>query len=278
MAAVVLLLRPEAALAQRRRQARGRNYYAARAANAQRQAAIKAAEKQQGAAQAVLTASQLKGASAQFELDRAVSKLREASEEFRSAQSTARELQKQLHEIEQEILADQAAGSPYAEAVAKLEAARGELSRLEAALLAKPAVASGLEGLTGQELTAKKVQLLGQQPEYVVAKGRLAAAADEVDRIRRELFAADSDWKGTAEDLTQARKDENEAEKKAAEQGPSQLAPGRDLRSAEHAAAAARQALTQAESTLKRLQPAGKKSASSPASSPEPKKKKKKNN
>jgi len=276
LAAALLMLWPEAALAQRRRTTRGRSYYAARAANAQRQAAIKAAESQRDAAQAVLTAAQMKGVSAQVQLDSAVARLRETSEELRTAQSTARQLQKQLREIEEEILADQSADSPYGAAQAKLEAARRELSRAEAALLARPEIANSLAGLGRQELAVKKAELLDRQPEYAVAKGRLVAAGGEVDRIRRELFQADSDWKGTAEDLTQARKDENEAEKKAAAQGTSQLAPGRDLRKAENAAAAAREALTQAESTLKRLQPAGKKSkASSSSSSSEPKKKKK---
>ena len=274
--AVVWLWCAQPALAQRRRSTRGRSYYATAAARARQQALIKAAESQRDAAQQVLAAAQMKGSSAQFELDSAVAKLRETSDEFRSAQSTARQLQKQLHEIEQEIVADQSADSPYATALARLEAARGEQSRVQAAYLAKPEAASALAGLAGPELAAKKAELLDLHPEYTAAKERMAAAGSEVDRLRRELFRADSDWKETAEALTQARQEENEAEKKAAAQGTSQLAPSRDLRQADRAAAAARQSLAQAEDTLRSLRPKGKKSATSDSSSSSQTKKKKK--
>lgn len=274
----VALFLPQSAEAQRRRTSRGRGYYAAAAAKARQQAMIKAAQAQRDAAQQVLTAAQAKGFSAQSQLAAAVAKLRESGDEFRSAQSTARQLQKQLHEIEQEIVADQAASSPYAQAVAKLEAARAELTRVEAKLLAEPAIESALGNLVGVELTQRKLALIGDRGEYLIAKNALTAAGSEVERLRRELFRGDSDWTGTAEALTQAHKEEHEAEQKAAAQGPSQLAPSRDLRQSDNAASAARQSLAQAEAVLRRFKGSGKSKSStnSSSSSSVPAKKKKK--
>lgn len=266
LAAILVQLWPGEASAQRRR-SRGRSYYAAAAAKARQQAMIRAAEAQKAAAQQVLNAALMKGSSAQSQLDAAVFKLRATADEFRAAHSTAQQFQKQLNEIEQEILSGQAQDSPYAQAVVQLDAAKRALAATEAKVLAIPENVTALSGLAGTDLAKKRADLLELSGEYLSAKESLIAAGSEIDRVRRELFRADADWKSTSEALGQAHKEEREAEHKAAAEGPSQLAPSRDLRSAEKAAAAAQQSLAQAESVLSRLRPNSNKSGGSYSSS-----------
>src|SRR5262245_11580191 len=122
------------AQANRRRGNQSHNYSAVRAR--QQQSAVNAANAQLKAAQQLLAAAEAKGSGAQGKLDSALSKLREEALKFHEAQSTTRQAAKELAEIEQEILDEQSADSPYAKAVKSVEAARSKLKQIEEQVLA----------------------------------------------------------------------------------------------------------------------------------------------
>ncbi|HMC11797.1 MAG TPA: hypothetical protein VKH44_10920, partial [Pirellulaceae bacterium] len=200
------------AAAARRRGGNAYNHSAVRAR--QQQAIVQAATAQLNAAKQVLAAAESKGGAAQSKLDSALVKLREEAERFHDAQSTTRHLAKELAEIENEILEEQKADSPYAKAGKQVEMARQKLTAVEERILQESKVLVQLSGLTGGKLAEKKTSLLGLQPDYLEAKVALEAEANVVARIRSELFQNDKDWKAAADALTQARKDEREAEEK----------------------------------------------------------------
>src|SRR5207249_10832032 len=75
--------------------------------------------------------------------------------------------------------------------------------------------------------------------------------ARDFDRIRRELFSNDKDWKSTADALTQARKDEHAAEEKTHSGTSGRAKNTVTARNASEAAAAAKAAIAQAEPIIR---------------------------
>src|SRR6478735_9397375 len=118
LVACVLYVEPVSAYP-RRRSNQSHNYSAIRAR--QQQAAVQAATAQKKAAEQVLKAAESTGSGAQAKLADALSKLRQEAEKFHDAQSTTRHAAKELAEIEQEILEEQAEDSPYRQASKRVE-------------------------------------------------------------------------------------------------------------------------------------------------------------
>ena len=234
---------------------------------AMRQAMINSANQQLAAARNVLAVAESKGANAQSRLGSATIKLQQAADEFRTAHSAVHSLTVQQNEIETEILDQQADDSPLALAEDKVDQAKDHLDEIATRLLDSPAIKEKLAGLKGSEFYARRAEVLSLEPEYSLARSQLQLVADDLERIRRELFQSDSGWKSTAESLVEARKDEAKADSSSASSGMSRLAPLGDLRKASNAAAAARQAIAQSEAVLKSLKSTPKKPATSYSSS-----------
>ena len=244
----ILLGLADSAEAYRRRRGRG-----SQAAAQARKRVIAAAETQVAAGKQLLAAAERKGDRAQAEYSSALAKMKQAASEFESAQQEVRDLAKQLAEIETEIVGEQSADSPYALAQLEFEKAKRELQGLEEQFLAAPEVQAKLGGLQGVELFDSKASELERHPEHIAAKARFELAAKEVDRIRRELYRADQDWKDTAEALTDAREERLEAETDT--HNVTRLGPLHDFKNAQQAAAYAKSAIARGEATLRRLKP-----------------------
>jgi len=229
----------------------GSSYNSAAARQRQQQAIIQAALAQRNAAQQVLAAAQSTGSEAQSKLDAAMSKLKESSEQFHEAQSTTRQLAKELAKIEDDILDEQKEGSPFRKAASELEAAREKLKKIEESVLAQSESQTRLSGLTGSKLSDARRSILELSPDYVAARTILDTAGRDFDRIRRELFSSDKDWKAAADALTQARKDEKEAEQKTHSGTSGRVKNTVTARNANEAAAEAKAVIAQAEAIIK---------------------------
>jgi len=232
-----------------RRSGHSYNYSAIRAR--QQQAAIQAALAQRNAAQRVLEAAQATGSGAQDKLNSALAKLREEAQRFHDAQSTTRQAAKELAEIEEEILDEQSADSPYKEGLKKVEAARQNLTQVEEKILAEPTVQAKLTGLSGNGLLEMKAKILQFDENYLTAKSDLHSEGNAVARIRTELFQADKHWKEANESLAQARKEEKEAEENTHGGASGRVGLNLKAKSASEAAAAAKAAIAQAEAVLR---------------------------
>jgi hypothetical protein len=233
----------------RKRGKQSNNQAAAR--ERQQQAAVKAATAQLNAAKQVLAAAESKGAGAQAKLDSALAKLREEGSRFREAQSTSRLLAKELAEIEDEILEEQSANSPYAKAKLALEAARSKMNSLEDRIMRLAATQSALAGLTGTKYVEAKTAALGVHADYLMAKNAFETEADLLAKIRSDLFQTDKDWKEASAALTQARKEESEAELMTHSGASGQVSGKATVKDSAEAAATARAAIAQAEKVIK---------------------------
>jgi electron transport complex protein RnfC len=236
--------------AKRRRDANAK----AAAKEKQEEATLRAARAQKSAAEKVLAAAESKGADAQSKLDSSLAKLKEESDQFHDAQSTARHLAKELAEIEQEIIDEQTADSPYAKASKEVETARAKLVAIEERILAEADVQSQLAGLSGVKLVEKQTALLSLRPDYIPAKTALETAGANLTRLRNELFQNDSDWKEASEALAKARKEEQEAE--AQTRGPTsgRISIAKSAKNAAEAAAQARAAIAQADKVIRNIE------------------------
>ncbi|MDX1944241.1 MAG: hypothetical protein SFU86_02460 [Pirellulaceae bacterium] len=233
-----------------------------------------AAEAQVAAGKQLLAAAEGKGARAQADYGVALNRMREAVAEFEAAQQEVRDLAKQLAEIEQEIIAEQSADSPYAQALAEFEKAKRDLQALETMILSRPEVQARLAALTGIDVVTERASELDRHPERLTARSRVELAAKVLDQIRRELYHADQDWTDTADALTEARAEKKEAEEDT--HSVSRLGPLHDFKNAQQAAAYAKRAIAQGEATLKQVSKAKSKAANKPGSNSPSKSKNKK--
>lgn len=248
--AVVIGLYPHEQLnAYHRRYGHSYNYSAIR--QRQQQGMIQAAVAQRNAAQQVLAAAESTEVGAQEKLNSALSKLREEAHRFHEAQSTTRQAAKELAEIEEEIIDEQPADSPYKQTLKKVEAARQNLKQVEERTLAEPTVQAKLAGLSGNSLLEAKAKIFEFDDNYLLAKNELTAQGSEAAKIRTALFQADKHWKEAADSLTQARKDEKEAEEHTHGGASGRVGLNLKAKSAAEAAAAAKAAIAQAEAVLR---------------------------
>jgi hypothetical protein len=229
----------------------GRSYNYAAIRQRQQQSMIQAALAQRNAAQQVLAAAEATGNGAQDKLNSALSKLREEAQKFHDAQSTTRHAAKELADIEEDILDEQAADSPYKQGLKNVDAARQSLKQVEERIVAEPAAQAKLAGLSGNSLLEAKHKILEFDDSYLTAKGELNAQGSALNKIRADLFQADKHWKEAAESLTQARKDEKDAEEHTHGGASGRVGLNLKAKSASEAAAAARAAIAQAEMVLR---------------------------
>jgi chromosome segregation ATPase len=249
--------------AYRRRRSRGPSAMV----RAMRQSMINAANQQLAAARTVLAIAETKGANAQTRLGSATTKLQQAADEFRSAHTQVHTLTVQLHEIENELLDQQPEGSPLSQAEDRVDQAKVDLDKIANHLYESPAFKAQLADMKGAEMYARRAELLSLDPQYSLFRTQLQLAADELDRIRRDLLQSDSGWKSAAESLVEARKEEAKADASSASSGASRLRPLGDLRNASKAAATARMLIAQSEAVLRSLKATPKGSSSSYSSS-----------
>jgi chromosome segregation ATPase len=244
--------------APRRRRTAAQHHNAAQ--QARQQAMVRAAQAQIEAAQKVLAAAQSKGNQAQAELRSALARMQKAADDFRDAQSTTRHLAKELAEIESDILDEQPPDSPFAKAAQRVSLARQKLSQLEEQVLSQESVARELEALSGAERAQRRTAILSAHPDYKTIKEELDQAVSEMDRIRRQLFQNDPDWREASKALQQARDEEKAAQAQIKSAGHTKAEAGQSVASADQAIAAARAAIAQAEAVLRaaRANPQGK--------------------
>jgi hypothetical protein len=229
----------------------GRSYaYSAMRAR-QRQYLNIAAASQLNAARQVLAAAESTGSTAQSKLDASLAKLTEEAQKFHEAQSMTRHAAKELAEIEKEILEEQPEDSPYVKATKSVEATHEKIKTLEQRILQEQSVEVELSGLTGSKLAEKKESILSLRPEYIEAKALLNMQGSELAHIRSELFHSDKHWKEAAESLTQARKEEKDAEKMTHSGASGRVGLRVTARNASEAAVVARTAIAQAEAVLR---------------------------
>src|SRR5262249_49514802 len=110
---------------------------------------------------------------------------------------------------------------------------------------------SRLSGLTGSKLSDARRSILELSPDYLAARMAFDTAAHDFDRIRRDLFSADKDWKAASEALAQARKDEKAAEQKTHSGTSGRVKNTVTARNANEAAAEAKAVIAQAEAIIK---------------------------
>ena len=231
----------------RRRRSRGSSKAAA---EAMKKKMYESAQAQVAAGQQLLAAAQMKGNYAQGNFQAALAKVQQAAAQHDAAQDSFRELAKQLAELEEDILNEQSADSPYALAQLEFGKAKRELAAVEKRLLADPALQSQLSGQDGGPPPLKSVVLAGEF-EYIQAKAVFDLAAKEVERIRRELFRTDEDWKAGAEALTEARQEQSDSAKGT--QNVSRLGPLKEIKDAQQAAVIAQRMISQGQAQLKSI-------------------------
>lgn len=233
----------------RRRSNQSHNYSAMRAR--QQQAAVQAATAQKKAAEQVLKAAEATGSGAEAKLADALSRLRQEAEKFHDAQSTTRQAAQELSEIEQEILEEQEEGSPYRQALKRVEATRQKLKAVEDRILSEPAVDAKLAGLSGVALVEGRADILSLRTDYLVPKEEFNTEASALAKLRSELFQADQHWKDAADSLAQARRLEKDAEDNTHGGTSGRVGLNLKAKNAAEAAAAARVAIRQAEAVIK---------------------------
>jgi hypothetical protein len=226
---------PHHAHGRHRRSGHSYNYSAIR--QRQQQTVIQAALAQRNAAQQVLSAAQATGGGAQDKLNSALSKLRDEAQKFHDAQSTTRQAAKELAEIEEDILDEQGADSPYKQGLKKVEEARQNLKQVEDRIVGESAVQAKLAGLNGNSLLEAKDRIFEFDNNYQAAKGELSAQGSALAKIRTELFQADKHWK--------------EAEGNTHGGASGRVGLNLKAKSAGEAAATAKAAIAQAEAVLR---------------------------
>jgi hypothetical protein len=192
---------------------------------------------------------------------------------LRDAESTTRHLAKELAEIEEEILDEQADDSAYARSTSRVSETRDQVAKLEERILGEETVQSQLAGLSGGDLLDKRKALLEQRPEYARVKNEFNAAAGELAKIRNDLFQRDPDWKQASVALAEARREEREAETKTRSSASTRVSAGSTAKDAAEAAAAARAAIARSEAIIRAAERDDDKKRST--KNPPPKKKKK---
>lgn len=241
---------------------RGRGRSNTQAAAARRQQTLQAAQAQIAAAKQVLAAAEYKGGNAQGRLQEAMGKLQHAAADADKAEDAVNSLQKELLKIEEEILGEQSVDTDYTRVRTELLAAKKEMAEARAEVLARPEVARELELLKGVPKTTATNKLLESSPRYVAAHNRVTVAGSELEKIKSQLFHADTDWKETRHALSEVQHDISVAKGEASTAGFSRLKPLTEYREASQAAAAARAAIAQAEGVIRSLGPAAKSGSS----------------
>jgi chromosome segregation ATPase len=122
---------------------------------------------------------------------------------------------------------------------------------VEERILATPTVQAKLAGLSGNSLQEAKNKIFEFDEKHLAAKDELTAQGSASAKIRAQLFQADKHWKEAAESLTQARKEEKEAEERTHGGASNHVGLNLKAKSAAEAAAAARAAIAQAEAVLR---------------------------
>ena len=222
------LVWPDAAFARPRS-----NRNSAAAAAARKKKTVESLRAQVAAAQQVLAAAEAAGGGAQAQLDEMRSRISGAREAMTEALDEEREVRKDLRELEEEILADQAPESEFGRAQARLAAARDAADKLRTRYGADR---SGLQ----------------DDPNYLAVSETLREAKREFDRVRAAVLAKDADW----QDATKKLRDlvaEHREEQKAGGGALGMMPAARSLRSAQEIAAAARQVIALGEARLRQL-------------------------
>ncbi|SFJ66747.1 coiled-coil domain-containing protein [Planctomicrobium piriforme] len=203
---------------------------------------------QQAESQVTLTAS---------ELQTARSNLLRAKEIVEQNEREEREHVRSLHDVEETILANQAADSAYAKAMAALEKAEAEQgNQLRQALHLPPADGNSAapDRLSLQaKLTSEQRERLKTSDAYQKAVASVTLAAEQVRTVRHELFAQNPDWKKAFADRQKADQSAHTAEQSQHKAGKQAAADRAEMQNASQVAAYAREVIADAESQLRLL-------------------------
>lgn len=249
----MFLVCTDGAFAKRRSRSRSN----AAAVKARREQAIKAAQSQYATAQQVLAAAQSSGSGATARLQSVLAEMTSAASELRKARSESQELMKDLAEIEEDILLEQASDTPYVQLLAEISETKQKIAEIEKRVTESAEFVRQGEMIRATEGSAAafrwRQSVLTLNPTLSMFKMNLSSLVDKQAKLKRELFQQDSEWRNTHDTLLQSHGEERKAKAEVYANAPDRAAPKHEIKDARQAAAAAQSAMAQAEQVLRSL-------------------------
>lgn len=249
----MLLVCTDGAFAKRRSRSRSN----AAAVKARREQAIKAAQSQYATAQQVLAAAQSSGSGATARLQSVLAEMTSAASELRKARSKSQELMKDLAEIEEDILLEQASETPYFQLLAEISETKQKIAEIEKRVTEAAEFVRQGEMIRATEGSAAafrwRQSVLTLNPTFSALKMSLSSLVDKQAKLKRELFQQDSEWRNAHDTLLQSQGEERKAKAEVYANAPHRAAPKHEIKDARQAAAAAQSAMAQADQVLRSL-------------------------
>jgi len=219
---------------------------------------IQAAQQQLVMGTQMLAAAESAASEAQSEVSAATDRIEGARKSITDAKSGAQESTKSQKSIEAEILAAQSDGSEYAKASLAFFAAQEDLkSAKERVLSADTYLAEKAKLLKEENHAAKLSKLqrdaLNDDDQYVPALDKSKSTSLVLNRIKNDLFKANSDWVAAAAANKEAAAEEAKANVEASKGAFKKMPAVRSLREARAAADEARAVVVDAQMKLRML-------------------------
>jgi chromosome segregation ATPase len=219
---------------------------------------IAAAQQQLAMGQQMLSAAETAASEAQSEVSAATDRIEGARKSISDAKSGASESTKSQKSIEAEILAAQSDKSEYAQASLALLGAQEELKSAQERVLSDEKYLANKAGLLKEENHAGKVaklqrDTLAADTAYSEALDKAKAARLVLNRVKSDLFKANSDWVAAASASKEAAAEESKANIEASKGAFKKMPAVRNLREARAAVEDARAVVADAQMKLRML-------------------------
>ncbi|WP_254513662.1 hypothetical protein [Anatilimnocola floriformis] len=227
------------------------------ASAARRASTIKAAQAQYAAAQSVLSAAQATGAGAEARLRSVIAEMNGAAMELRKSRSASHEILQDQAEIEEDILAEQTAKTPYYQITEEIRATKEHLVATEKKLTESADFIHKYDQVRSNDGAQAAFRLrqttLENDTDYLLQKTTLTTLSEKRDVLKRELFHKDKEWLAHQAQLAEAHKEEREASIDLYGSAKERAEPKEQIKTAQQAAAAARESMAQAQQILSKL-------------------------
>jgi chromosome segregation ATPase len=246
-----------ASAARRRGNNRGRNRTSSAAYQAYRAQAIQSIQHQVSQARNVLANAESQASMSQAAVNSANSKLSDIREQIENAHDDVAQAAKALHDLEKEILADQAPNSELNLAQAVLQQAKNSMHDALHRVFDIPHV-TGVsdEAARLQEfasLSDEQKAILAKDAGYQIAQRDMQTAAAQVTKLRRELFLADKQWVYARQELTDADQRSRKGTQEATTAGMNKFGSAQQMHSSQQVATSARSIIAYGEARLRSL-------------------------
>jgi chromosome segregation ATPase len=219
---------------------------------------IAQAQQQLAMGQQMLAAAEMAVSEAQSTVSAATDRIEGARKSISDAKSGAAESSKSQKSIEAEILAGQSDNSEYAQASLALLSAQEELKAAQERALGSDEYLAAKAALMKEDNHAGKISklqhdTLASDDAYSAALDKAKSARLVLNRVKSDLFKANSEWAAAVAANKEAAAEEAKANSEANRGAFKKMPAVRNLREARAAADEAREIVAQAQMTLRML-------------------------